>query len=106
MKQEIIDSISRVLESAASWRRATATRFPDDPRNIKAARTLDKLAADAADLTDEQWAELKPHYGGWDSEAWRRGLSQTARQVGFWNRSRDLNAFTKVLVRNCSDVAA
>jgi hypothetical protein len=64
-KQDCIESIIRVLEGTSAWRRTTSARFPDDPRNMRAATTLDKLAVDVANLTDEQWLESKPHLDGW-----------------------------------------
>jgi len=30
--------------------------FPNDPRNLRAAETLDQLAVNVANLTDEQWS--------------------------------------------------
>jgi hypothetical protein len=105
-KDDCIESIIRVLESTSAWRKTTSARFPDDPRNMRAAITLDKLAVDVASVTDEQWLELKPHFGGWASEDWRNGLSQTARQVGFHHRAKDVNFFLKVLVQNLTSVAA
>jgi hypothetical protein len=105
-KQDCIESIIRALEGTAAWRRTTSARLPDDPRNMRAATTLDKLAVDVASITDEQWFELRPHFGGWASEGWRNGSSQTARQVGFHHRANDITSLLKVLVHNLSSVAA
>lgn len=101
-KQDCIDSIAKVLERTAAWRNAIAVNFKNDPRNMRAFETLEKLAVDAANLTDEQWADLKPHFGGWASEKWRNGLSQAARSVGFHHRAKDFGIFTKVLVEQLS----
>jgi hypothetical protein len=87
-KQDCIESIARVLERTSAWRKAISVNFPDDPRNMRAAKTLDQLATDVTNLTDQQWLELKPHFS-WASEAWRNGLSQAARQVGFHHRATD-----------------
>ena len=100
-KNDCIDSIIQMLNRTAAWRKATAPKFPDDPRNMKAAHTLDKLALEAANLTDEQWTELKPHFS-WASEKWRNGLSHTARQTGFMFRAGDLAYFIKALLQNLS----
>ena len=59
-KQDCIDSIAKVLERTAAWRKAIAVNFPDDPRNMRAAETLEKLAVDANNLSDEQWSDLIP----------------------------------------------
>jgi hypothetical protein len=102
-KQACIDSISRVLERTAVWRKAIAVNFPDDSRNMRAAATLEKLAVDVANLTDEQWSALERYFSnGWNSEKWRSGLSQVARSVGFHNRATDFNFFAKVLVHQLS----
>jgi hypothetical protein len=74
-KHECIDSISQSLQRTAAWRRTLAVKF-DDPRNEKAAQSLEKLALAAADLTDSQWEELKPRFGGWASQTWRSDLSK------------------------------
>jgi hypothetical protein len=60
-KQDCIESIVRILERTAEWRKTALARF-DDPRNSKAAETLEQLAVDASGLTEEQWNALKPHY--------------------------------------------
>lgn len=41
------------LGTYAAWRKAIAVNFPDDPRNMRAAETLEKLAVDANNLSDE-----------------------------------------------------
>jgi hypothetical protein len=70
---------------------------------------LDKFAIDIHQLTDEQWSEVKPYFGGWASESWRKGLSQAARQVGFYHKSKSLNVFVTDLIdalRSLQSVAA
>jgi hypothetical protein len=96
-KQECIDSMIRALESTSAWRKGIVAKFPNDPRLLKAAATLDQLAIDVVDLSDEQFLDLKPFFGGWSSDTWRAGLSLTARQVGFHNRAKDLKSFVKIL---------
>lgn len=105
-KTDCIESITQVLHSTANWRKALSNRYPEDLRNIQAAILLDKLAVDIAYLTDEQWAELTPHFGGWASENWRNGLSLAARQVGFHNRAKHISFFLKALVESLSSVAS
>jgi hypothetical protein len=56
-KAECVDSLVQYLERGAAWRRTLAVKF-QDPRNTKAAETLDKLAIDAVGLTDSQWGDL------------------------------------------------
>jgi hypothetical protein len=92
-----------VFKGTSAWRGTTAARFPDDaPRNLRAAETLNKLATESANLTDQQWLCLKSYFGGWASETWRNALTQTARQVGFFHRCRDLDSFISVLTHQLS----
>jgi hypothetical protein len=100
-KQDCIESMARVLERTSAWRKAITVNFPNDPRNVRAAETLDKLAIDFANLTDEQWSDLETHFGR-ASEKWRDGLSQVARQVGFHNRAKDFSSFVRALVQQLS----
>jgi hypothetical protein len=62
-KQDCSESISQYLERTAVWRRSLAVKFPDDPRNQKAAETLEKLAESAERMSEDQWVTLKPHFG-------------------------------------------
>jgi hypothetical protein len=100
-KQDCIESIIKILERTSAWRKAISVNFPDDTRNMKAAHTLDSLAVEATNLTDEQWAELQPHFS-WSSERWRNALSHSARGVGFHYRSKDLKFFAKALIEQLS----
>jgi hypothetical protein len=102
-KQDCIESITRVLEKTSAWRQAVIARHPEDARNVKAVRALNRLAADAVNLTDEHWGSLKPYFGGgWNSHTWRNGLNQTAKQIGFWHRAGDLDIFVKIIIQNMS----
>jgi hypothetical protein len=100
-KNECVDSIIQYLERAAVWRRTLAVKF-QDPRNTNAAETLDKLAIDAAGLTDSQWQDLQPLFGGWASQAWRDGVSFASRQIGFSHRQKSFDSFVKLLIGTLS----
>ena len=104
-KNDCIESITRALEGSSAWRKAISVGFPDDPRNMRASETLDELAADADNLTDEHWRVLRPYFGGWASETWRSGLSKTARQVGFYHRAKNFDVFVKALAHNLSSLS-
>ena len=97
-KHECIAAIVKGCSYTSAWRKALIARWPDDPRNARAAVALDKLAEDAESLTDGQWSELQPYYS-WASEAWRNGLNQTTRQAGFHFRG-ELSVFVKALLEN------
>ena len=96
-KQDCIESIARILERTAEWRKTALARF-DDPRNFKAAETLERLAVDASGLTDEQWTDLQPHFA-WASQFWRDDLFQAARLVGFAHKSKGFDAFIRLVLR-------
>ena len=84
-KVDCIDAIAFGLTRTSDWRQRMATKYPGDPRNLRAAECLSKLAAEAAALTEEDWLQLKPH-AGWASETFRDAITQTARAVGFQKR--------------------
>ncbi len=80
-KQNCIDDISASVKRSAVWLRKLHTKY-NDPRNGKAADTLDRLANEMHDITVYEWAELKPHYN-WASRKWSEAVSETTRRVGF-----------------------
>jgi hypothetical protein len=96
-KQDGIEHIARILDQTSAWRKRKAAEWPDDQRNGKASELPDQLAIESANLSDEQWAELQPNFG-WNSQAWRGGLIQAARMVGFSHRSRGFDSFVRLLV--------
>jgi hypothetical protein len=100
-KEDCAANISRALERTSLWRKAMTVRWRDDPRNMRAAKKLDQLALDAADLTESEWLMLQSHYS-WTSEKWRNALNETARQVGFFHRAENISHFVKALVQNLS----
>jgi cyclopropane fatty-acyl-phospholipid synthase-like methyltransferase len=104
-KLDCAESIIRALERTASWRKTIAPRF-DDSRNLnlKAAETLEKLAVDAAVLTDGHWTALQPHYA-WSSAIWRDALFNSTRQVGFAHGSKNLDAFIRLVLRQLNPVS-
>lgn len=66
-----------------------------DQRNGWASKALRKIAGDAENLDDEAWSRLQPYF---DSDEWREGVSEAARQVGFAHRSKSFPFFVKNLV--------
>src|ERR1700730_6240696 len=45
-KQNCIHDLNASLTRTANWRRALQTKFPNDPRNGRAAERLDQLATE------------------------------------------------------------
>ena len=96
------DNLCGSLMRTAAWRRGMKARYPDDNRNGIAAKTLDKLADEANDLTDEQWSEIMPFYD-WASATWSDAVSQASRNVEFKRNVRTFPAFIDSLVGILSD---
>jgi hypothetical protein len=99
-KIDCIESVIHVLKRTGAWRRAISVDF-NDPRNVRAATTLEKLAIEAAAMTDEQFTDLEPYFG-WSSPVWRTAVNNVARQIAFHNRSKDFASFVKALVHELS----
>jgi len=96
-KQNCIDSLSGSLTRTANWRRGLQAKYPNDPRNGRAAEKLDQLADETNDLTDEAWSELVPFYN-WASGTWSDAVSQASRRVEFQRNVRTFPAFVNNLV--------
>jgi hypothetical protein len=104
-KSECIESVVRILERTEAWRRTLSIRFQNDPRNLRSAEVLNQLAKDAANLTDDQWLALSPHYN-WASEKWRSALNDTARGIGFHIRTKQFDIFLKALLQRLTPVVS
>jgi hypothetical protein len=63
-----------------------------DPRNARAAETLDKLAGEANDLSDEAWQQLKPYFS-WSCGKWSDAVSLASRRVEFQRNVKTLPAY-------------
>jgi hypothetical protein len=76
-----IEDMSASVRRTAIWRRSLQVKYPD-PRNGRAADTLDRLANELPDMTDEEFSQLSPHYN-WASGRWSDAVSATSRLVGY-----------------------
>jgi hypothetical protein len=86
-KEECASLLSASLSRTSRWRDALHRRYPSDTRNARAAERLLQLADEAANLTDEQWAELERYYN-WSSESWVEAVSQPALPRLAWAAAR------------------
>jgi hypothetical protein len=43
-------------------------------------------------------------FGGWASQAWRKRLSTTTRQVAFYHRSKNFDVCVEMLTHNLSSL--
>jgi len=98
-KTHCAEAIAYGLNRVGKSRRKTDIRYPGDFRNIRAAETLARSASDSAQLTDEQWNQLKPYYcyGGVDAR-WRESVAQAAGQLGFYQSVKSFPAFVDNLI--------
>jgi hypothetical protein len=96
-KQSCSDNLSGNLTRTKVWRRGLQAKYPDDSRNGKAATTLEKLAAETDDLSDEQWSELKPYFN-WASGTWADAVSLASRRVEFQSNVRTFPAYINQLI--------
>jgi hypothetical protein len=94
---ECIQSIKFGIARTALWREKIGARYPSDPRNGRAADCLAELASSPAELSDDAWSQLSPHFD-WGSESWREAISQTSRLVEFKRRITSLPAFVTSLI--------
>jgi hypothetical protein len=94
MKQDCIQSLATSLHATSRWRLAIDERYPDH-RNLRAAKQLDKLAGEAANMTDDQFEALRSFVG---TPQWGEVLKRTARVIGFARRRMSLAYFIRQLV--------
>jgi hypothetical protein len=83
-KQSAISDLGASFRRTAIWRRELSKKFINDARNIRAAETLERLASEVNDLSDESWQALAGHYS-WCSPAWSDAVSLASRYVEFRN---------------------
>jgi hypothetical protein len=96
-KQSCEDSLYGSLTRTAVWRRGLQAKYPNDSRNGKAAATLERLAGETSDLTDEQWEQLSKSYN-WSSGIWADAVSLASRHVEFQRSVRTFPAFVENLI--------
>jgi hypothetical protein len=96
-KRDCSESIARSITRTAGWRRGLQAKYPHDNRLGQAAEQLDRLADEATDLTDDQFAALQPFYS-WNSEIWSDGVSKASRLVVFQKTVRSFPAYVENLV--------
>jgi hypothetical protein len=96
-KQSCSDSLAASIMRTRDWRRGLKAKYPNDSRLGRAAETLDKLAGETHDLTDEQWTALQPFYN-WSSGTWSDAVSLAGRRVEFQHNVRTFSAFVNQLI--------
>ena len=95
-KEYCIENLSGSLARTASWRRSLQAKY-NDPRCGRAAETLERLAGETNDLTDEAWSDLKPYFN-WSCGRWSDAVSRASRRVEFQRNVTTLPAYVNQLV--------
>lgn len=91
--------LAMFFSEQAEWREQKAAEFPDDERNIDAARKLRNLAKTADDVPEDLLktaADLNTDAD--DLEVW----NEMIRQVGFWSFPETAEDFLKEFIANRS----
>lgn len=103
MNEDAFDSITHRLGQTAAWRRNLARKFPDDPRNNRAAARLDTLSqADGGDIEPDTWAALEPHF---ETQRLHDAVSEVGREVGFRCRPAGLGHFLSLVATRLGGAA-
>ncbi|MEH2590288.1 hypothetical protein [Bradyrhizobium sp. AZCC 1721] len=80
-RHDCLYALKSNLRRTAHWREMTLGPRFNDPRNSEAAVVCKRLA-EQAELTDDDWMALKPHFS-WTSQKWADVLREASRMVGF-----------------------
>jgi hypothetical protein len=95
-KQSCQDNLCGNFTRSAIWRRGLQAKYPNDARNGRAASTLETLASETNDLTDEAWLQLKPYFN-WSCGKWSDAVSLASRHVEFQRNLKTLPAYVNHL---------
>jgi hypothetical protein len=96
-KQDCLDSLAKALLRTRDWRLGMRSKYPDDPRLVKSAKTLEKLAGETSELSDEAFLAISPYFN-WSSAHWTNAVSLAARRVEYHHDVRTFSAFVNTLI--------
>lgn len=94
-RDDCLTCLKNKLRRTAHWRETTIKGRYSDPRNDEAA-TLCKGLVEQANLTDDEWLALKPHFS-WTSQAWLDAIQEASRKVGFRHDIADFRSYVRFL---------
>ena len=90
-----LDYLQIRVGQTAAWRRNLADKFPDDPRNVRAAERLEQLAkADCSAIPPDVTEALRPYL---TTAAFRDIVSEISRDVEFRCRPKSFDDFLKLV---------
>ena len=95
-KQDLLDFLALNLAKVANWRRCQALKWPGDPRNAAAADRLFALAAQANEISDDDWRTIGPLFDLCD-ERFAEIVSQASRAVAFRSSPRSFEAYVQTV---------
>ena len=91
MNDNDFDVIAASLSRTATWRRGMVLKWPSDPRNARAAASLDALSqVDGSDVLPDTSAEIEPFLG---LQMTDDVLSEVGWETGFKHRHKDIDGF-------------
>ena len=96
-RRDCVEAIYTGLCKTSAFRLRKSKQYPDDPRNLRAAETLSKLANDATGLTESDWQLLELFYDP-ESKSWQDALCQATKDISFSNRSKSFPFFIRSLI--------
>lgn len=100
-KELAVESIQFRIRRVSGWRDLQADRWPDDPRNRRAAKKLEALSrADTGTVTAEQWAELEPLA---ETSAFNDLVDSAARAVEFRSKAATMREFADLILARSKD---
>jgi len=95
-----VDFIKFRLAGSSAWRRCLSTKFPDDPRNLLAAKALGRLANDDSEISPVTMAAIKPFV---DGPEFVDAVSAVATSVFFRTRPENLDEFLRLVVAKLTE---
>jgi hypothetical protein len=96
-KQDCSDTCAKALKRAQKWRLELRSKYPDDVRLVKAAKTLERIAGETNELSDEAWLAIEPHFD-WCTAHWTNAVSLAARRVEYYPNVRSFSGFVNELM--------
>jgi hypothetical protein len=96
-KDFCVASLRATLIRTRDWRLGLKSRYPEDTKLDRAAATLDKIAAQAHELSDEAFLVIEPHFD-WCSSSWANATSLAARRVEYSHDVKTFSAFVNELI--------
>jgi hypothetical protein len=96
-KTDCLAYLSRQLISTSQWRCTQSIRFPDDPRNEMATKSLWRLVTQANEISGDEWQRLEPLFRPND-RGWCEAVARCCRDVGFRSSPETFADFIETVI--------